>query len=443
MQNTARRASGAIAWPAFSALKFVLMVRWLFVVALAGTLFFTDKLLPVLDWELYALLLLLLLVNGLMTGLALWRPGLAGLKEVGLLVDILLLTAMVYYSGGAMNPATSLYLFPLLIAALTCAPAFAWSCVGLAVAAYLSLFYWYRPLASIMDQTEHAAHAASAAHVEPLLNGHLFDLHLLGMWLTFSLSAVLITASVSWLMRLLARKEQQLQLAYQKQQEQEQFLLLGIESASVAHQLSTPLNNLFLLGEELAAEPGLTADGQEHLTLLQQQLLLCRDVLWQLKHKAESGAKPVYFYQQLQAYLARWANLRPDVHCAWTVPNEPDPCVWLDDLFWSALLNIMDNAADAGENRVELHTRINSDLTLNMGIYNRQGHLSDEQLAQAGLNQQESEKAAGLGMGVWLAHATFSRLKGSLTLRNHPDGGVHAHIQVPLQLAQEGANNAC
>ncbi|MBR9856214.1 MAG: sensor histidine kinase [Gammaproteobacteria bacterium] len=111
--------------------------------------------------------------------------------------------------------------------------------------------------------------------------------------------------------------------------------------------------------------------------------------------------------------------------------------MWLDELFWSALLNILDNAADAGENRVELYTSVLDDRLLDIGIYNRQGHLSEEQLAQAGLNQQESEKAAGLGMGVWLAHATFSHLNGSLTLRNHSNRGVYARIRIPLLLADE------
>lgn len=453
IQDLARRTPAALAWRALGSVSFVLAVRWLFFLALAGSLFFTDRvLLPVLSWQLQMLLLTLLLVNLLLSGLSYWRPRLVGfkkaglktfgLKEIGLVTDIALLTAIVYFSGGVMNPAVALYLFPLLIGALTCSTAFAWGCVVMAMTCYLGLFYWYVPLASL----QHGAHVEHASSGSELLQS--FNLHLLGMWLVFSLSAVLITASVSWLMRILRKKEQQLQLAYQKQQEQEQFLLLGLESASIAHQLSTPLNNLFLLSEELSAEPELSPDGQHHIRLLHQQLVLCRDVLWQLKHSAESGMKPVYFYQQLQAYLARWTNLRPDVRCIWTPPPaQQEVCVWLDDLFWSALLNIMDNAADAGDNRVELLTEIVTDVdkgrVLYLDIYNRQGHLSDEQLAQAGLNQQASEKTSGLGIGVWLAHATFSRLKGSLTLQNHTAGGVHAHIQLPLHTVPSGVNASC
>ncbi|ART80983.1 histidine kinase [Oceanisphaera avium] len=403
-------------WPMVGPLTFVLSVRWLFFIALSCALLFTDwVLLPILSWELLGLLLLLLLSNGVITALGYYRRHLAYLKEVALVSDIILLTAIIYFSGGAMNPAVALYLFPLLIAAITCRAAFAWGCVASTMLSYLGLFYWFKPMISDL----HVAHGA------PTESG-LFNLHLLGMWLTFSLSAVLITGTVSWLMRLLATKEQLLQQAYQKQQEQEQFLLLGLESASLAHQFSTPLSNLFLLSEELSCEPHLSAQGQQHLTLLHQQLELCRQVLWQLKHQAESRLKPVYFYQQLRVYLARWTNLRPDAELAWQANDaDCDICVWLDNLFWSALLNILDNAADAGNNKVELVTRIEHhelQPQLYLDIYNRQGHLSDEQLAQAGLNQQDSEKTTGLGMGVWLAHATFSRLKGSLTLRNNPAG---------------------
>ncbi|WP_375057409.1 sensor histidine kinase [Zobellella sp. DQSA1] len=424
-----RREPGSeppLPWRAFSTLPFVLAVRWLFFLALSGSLLLADRLLlPVLGRELWLVLLGLGLVNILGVWLGRRCPRRQGLKEAGLLADIVALTLVVAFSGGAMNPVASLYLFPVLIAALTCSARFAWLSVGAAMTGYLLLFYWYRPL---------AAAGAHGPHGDPGLP--LLNLHLLGMWLTFSLSALLITASVSWLIRQLARKERQLQDAYQKQQEQERFLLLGMESASVAHQLSTPLNNLFLLAEELGCEPGLSEAGRAHLRTLDQQLLLCREVLWQLRHKAESGAEPVMLFHRLRRYLDRWANLRPDVQYHWYDEGlSRDYRVWLDELFWAALLNILDNAADAGENRVELYTSVVDDCLLDIGIHNRQGHLSDEQLNQAGLNQQDSAKPAGLGMGVWLAHATFSRLHGSLTLRNHPHGGVYARIRLPLQLA--------
>ncbi|PSJ45082.1 sensor histidine kinase [Zobellella taiwanensis] len=416
------------AGPLFSKLPFVQTMRWLFWLALTISLWLTDHfLLPVLGPELWRVLLALGLVNGVTTWLCRRCPGWRGWGVAGLLFDILALTLVVAFSGGVMNPVASLYLFPLLIAALTCRARVAWLLVAVATACYLSLFRWYRPLTA--DGHPHQGAG------EPL-----FNLHLVGMWLTFGLSAVLITAAVSWLIRRLADKERQLRQAYQNQQQQERFLLLGMESASVAHQLSTPLNNLFLLAEELEQEPALSAEGKAHLDTLQRQLLLCRDVLWQLKHRAEAPAGPVWLFDSLRGYLARWNNLRPDVHCQWYDEGlRQDYRVWLDEPFWAALLNILDNAADAGENRVELYTTVIDGRLLDIGIHNRQGHLSEEQLRRAGLNQQESAKPAGLGMGVWLAHATFSRLDGSLTLRNHAEGGVYARIRLPLRLAGEGS----
>ena len=83
-----------------------------------------------------------------------------------------------------------------------------------------------------------------------------------------------------------------------------------------------------------------------------------------------------------------------------------------------------------------MHTQVNADSELLVTIYNRKGHLSEQQLNQAGLNIVESEKPFGLGLGVRLAHASLSRLDGSLELSNHSEGGVIATILLPLTVLQ-------
>jgi two-component system sensor histidine kinase RegB len=70
-----------------------------------------------------------------------------------------------------------------------------------------------------------------------------------------------------------------------------------------------------------------------------------------------------------------------------------------------------------------------------LGVHNRSGVLSDAQLRRAGLDQFDSGKPAGLGLGVWLSHATLSRLNGRLELSNHAEGGVYARILLPLEVA--------
>jgi two-component system sensor histidine kinase RegB len=67
---------------------------------------------------------------------------------------------------------------------------FAWGLSLLSMLAYALLFAWHLPWPL---QGSDAAYA--------------FSLHLVGMWLTFALSALLITSFVSWLARQLAARE--------------------------------------------------------------------------------------------------------------------------------------------------------------------------------------------------------------------------------------------
>ncbi|KMJ52374.1 histidine kinase, partial [Vogesella sp. EB] len=89
-------------------------------------------------------------------------------------------------------------------------------------------------------------------------------------------------------------------------------------------------------------------------------------------------------------------------------------------------------AADAGGGEVELDAAI-ADGQLQLRIRNRRGRLSAAQLARAGLAPLDSDKPAGLGLGVMLSHVTLSHLGGELRLENDAAGGVCATLRLPLE----------
>lgn len=400
-------------------LLFTLRARWLFIaLMLAGLLGTWALAWPVPLLPLSLTLLFLAAANSV---LSTWhrRHGPEHLVELGLIADILTLSELLYLTGGIANPMASLYLPPLLLAALVCSVHFAWGMAFVCVTTYFLLFQFHLPFPVPSQEPD-----------------WLFRIHIGGMWLTFALSAALITACITWLIQALNWRENQLQRAHAQQQQNEQVLSLGIEAAHTAHKLSTPLNSLLLLTDELQARTDLPAEVSQDLALMRSQLNQCRDVLWQLKPKDQPQARPqpTWLYATLNAQLRHWHNLRPEAHYTWQQhsPIAPDVCVQLDPLFWSAFLNILNNAADAGKQSVALETRITAAQTLIIGIRNRSGFLSEAQLRHAGLNAQQSDKPAGLGMGVLLSHATLARMHGSLTLQNHHDGGVYAEIRLPL-----------
>jgi two-component system, sensor histidine kinase RegB len=339
------------------------------------------------------------------------------LIRIGLAADLIALTEVLAFSGGAANPLASLYLPPLLFAALVSPGLYSWCLSGFSLLAYALLFFWHLPWPLARSDAAYA-----------------FFAHQLGMWLTFALSALLMTGFISYLSRQLAERDAQLADARESQLRDEQLVGLGMQAAMAAHSLSTPLNTLTLLVDEWCEAPPDSLPAAE-LVLMKGQLRVCREALTRLKHHARTGPVRLRLFAALGERLEGWRALRPDVTLQWRAPEGPDPEVELDASFWPALFNLINNAGEAGGGVVSVSGHY-LDGCLQLDIVNREGWLSDAQLQAAGLAQMQSGKRDGLGIGVMLSHATLARLGGSLTLDNRPAGGVHARIVLPLQEEQ-------
>lgn len=333
--------------------------------------------------------------------------------QAALVADTLTLTELLLFSGGAANPLSSLYILPVLCAALLSPGPFALGMAALSMLAYGLLFRWHLPwpLAG-----EDAAYA--------------FSLHLAGMWLTFAVSALLIGIFVSRLARQLDERERLLSAARETQLRDEQVLALAMQAAGAAHSLSTPLNTLTLLAEEWQHEHGQDPAMRDDLVLMQHQLQACRKALERLKHGAEPARQPHGVFADLARHLDDWRALRPRCQLVWSAPQGEDPQQWIDPVFWPALFNLIDNAADAGGGQVTVTAGVTG-TDLFIDIINREGCLSPDQLERAGLGALDSGKPDGLGIGVLLSHATLTRLGGHLALSNRDEGGVHARVTLP------------
>src|SRR5574343_986003 len=177
------------------------------------------------------------------------------LISIGLLADIAVLTEMLALTGGAANPLASLYLPPVLFGALLLPPARAWGLAIVSLMAYGLLFVWHLPWPLAGDDAAYA-----------------FRLHLVGMWLTFAVSVLLLTLFVSYLVAQLMRREAALAAAREAQLRDEQLVALGVQAAAAAHTLSTPLGTLTLLCDEMLHDAA--GPLKDDLTLMQRQLQL-------------------------------------------------------------------------------------------------------------------------------------------------------------------------
>ena len=375
----------------------------------------------------------------LVIGITWWRsfqkPAITELEFFGhLLMDILFFTALLYFSGGASNPFISYYLVPISIAATTLPTRYTWSVALLSLGAYSWLLANHLPIPALSPMSGHGHHDSSN------------NLHIMGMWCNFTVSALLITYFVNRMASTL--KQQEIKLAQQREDQlrDEQVIGIGTLAAGTAHELGTPLNTMKILVDEMQHESSeFKAESDsaafhslnftEELTILQQQIEQCRTTLKQLVATAETTTestdiKPVREY--FDKLLERWQVMRPktqtNIHYA---ENLPECTTNFHPAIAQSLTNLLNNAADAS-------TKVDVNLSwdtkaVHLNIRDFGKGISPEQ--QEALGQPfNSDKPDGMGLGLFLTQASVNRYGGKVTISPAKGQGTLTQVVLPLEV---------
>ena len=97
----------------------------------------------------------------------------------------------------------------------------------------------------------------------------------------------------------------------------------------------------------------------------------------------------------------------------------------------SALLNLLNNAADASPEEMDILLRWN-DENITLEIRDHGPGLTPEAASRAG-SAFFTTKKEGRGLGMFLANATLERLGGSVRLSNREGGGATTEVTLPLR----------
>jgi two-component system sensor histidine kinase RegB len=330
-------------------------------------------------------------------------------------LDVLVLTILLYYTGGSTNPFAPLYLIPLTLTAATLPARYTWGMVVLTVVCYSLLLFNYVDLPQM-----HGSH------------DHGFRLHVLGMWLGFILSALLIAGFVVRMASTVRKQDKKITTLREQQLKHEQVLALGTLAAGAAHELGTPLSTMAIMLKDM--EPH-TAVSQEELDTLRDQVNRCRDILGSISAtagttRAESGSN-VKLDSHLQKLIDAWTTSRPDVSATIDLNGtQPAPRIVADQTLDQALINIFNNAADASPQEVEISAHW-TDENLTVEVADRGSGLSAEVINKPG-DKIYSTKQDGLGLGLFLTYTTLERIGGTVHLLNRESGGVLCCVNLPL-----------
>ncbi|TNF33192.1 MAG: HAMP domain-containing histidine kinase [Gammaproteobacteria bacterium] len=406
-------------------LKRIFWLRW---IAIAGQLSAIVVCVAALSMALPLLPLLatvsLLAVVNLFTGWHVWKT--SGVVEGDavlvsqLLIDVLALSVLLYFTGGSTNPFVSLYLLPIAIASAVVRPAYVWFLVGVTSLCYSFLLVWYVPLPHV-----HGLHD----HNSP------FSLHILGMWLTFILAAALIAWFVVRMAATLRERDRQLARAREEQLRNEQIIGLGTLAAGAAHELGTPLATMAVLAKELELTTQ-DASLKQDVQTLRQQIDRCKQILSRLSevagHVRAEGGYEQSLGDALAGMVDRWQMQHPSTSLQYSPLQENgDTRVVLDHTFEQALHNLMNNAADASPQRIDVSMAVeHGDLVI--AIRDEGSGFQQQALSHAGQLFYSTKGDAGFGMGIFLANATIERMGGRVQLANRSEGGACVTIRLPL-----------
>lgn len=337
-----------------------------------------------------------------------------------LLLDLIGWSVFVYLTGGATNPLISLLLPLLAIGATVLPAAMAWTLAGLGMLSYSLLWQFNQPIRMADPQV--------AAYW-----------HLLGMWITFAVSALVMVGFVLRMTAALRERDRALALASAHRARDEHLVALGNLAAGAAHSLGTPLGTIRLLADELAQDLTLPATVREDVALIGEQVDHCRQTLALLtaragNRRAEGGGR-VRVQDWARSVIDSWQRQRPQVTARVACdPALADVEMVGDEALAQALHTLVNNAADACPLDVEVDMRLR-DRQLVFEVLDRGAGVPEHIRNDPG-DRPVAEGGSGMGIGLFLARAVIARAGGELTLVARAGGGTVARMTLPLERLQ-------
>ncbi len=250
--------------------------------------------------------------------------------------------------------------------------------------------------------------------------GHIAPQHLWGMWISLLLITLSVPIFFTFFQKVIKSKNDELQQAALRLAKQQQLVTLGTLAASVAHDLRTPLNTLWLLVELL--------DDLDLKRQMEQQIDICIQRLKSLNQNQgnwEAGNGKKYLLKDFLLTLKNdWQRRFPKVKLStdWQCNQE---IIYVEPALPYAILNILDNAAQASP---QIFWQAYSQADQIILVISDQGIGMPESFISA---QQPIHEGTGLGLGLYLAKQVISHFSGQIAFSKNTPVGLTVTITLP------------
>jgi two-component system sensor histidine kinase RegB len=256
------------------------------------------------------------------------------------------------------------------------------------------------------------------------------------MWACFALVAVLLVMFVTRITANLRAQDRRLADIRRQAVEEEHIVRIGLLASGAAHELGTPLSSLsVILGDwkrtdAVARDPDLARDVAD----MQAEVQRCKAIVTGILlasgdprgvRSAETSVRALF-----AGIVADWSATRDATGLAFDDAFGEDMRIAADEVLQQAVVNLLDNAAEAARSSVRLCLARDGD-TLVLSVQDDGPGFAPEQLANLGKPYNSSKAEAGHGLGLFLASNVARKLGGTLAARNTA-GGAEVTMRLPL-----------
>ncbi len=359
-----------------------------------------------------------------------------GGRAIGSLIgiDVLTLTALLYFSGGAANPFIFFYFANIAIAGMILPRTWAWS---ISLASILGgLFLLNR------------AYPLEVFNRSPLAHDAEFGVTKSAFLIAYSTCCLVITYFVSMLAMELRQREVQLAVVEKERERSQRLEALATLAAGAGHELASPLSTIAVVAKELSRNLEKTESNpsiRRDVELIREELNRCKDILRRMKSGAGEAAaenlRPVSLGEILRETVqAMREPQRVNIQMSNAISDSLG--ILPKQALSQALRNLLQNGLDAStpQQTVDLKVAVNKRVGLNRSKEIWQLTITDQ---GSGMTEEvkrrigepfftTKEVGQGMGLGVFLTRNVIRGLGGEITFESSPDGGTICLVTLPV-----------
>jgi len=346
-----------------------------------------------------------------------------------MVLDLVVLTLLLYFTGGHANPFGLFYFVNLALSGILLSPTRAWLLHVLSLLCFGFLLYFQVPLEELRAPENLRSISENGS---PTL-GHY------GLVAAFTACSSVIVYFVTRLSVELQDGDFALRQAQLRQARSDKWEALGTLSAGAAHELATPLTTIAVVTKEFERELSdrdMPADLVGEVGLIRREVDRCRTILNRMSieagHAIAESDIEISVNELVTMTLEELADERSRI-CVRVAADVKYRRlrVPLQSVLQS-IRGVIQNALDAGTTDVEVATELDNDMLILEVIDTGEG-MSEEVLNRADEPFFTTKEAGqGMGLGRFLARTVFERLGGRFGTTSEPGKGTTVKVELPL-----------